>query len=50
MGDDRALLTDDNEQMEAMPGIEPGIRALQAPALPLGHIAACNGALAPGSK
>ena len=25
--------------MEAAPGFEPGIRALQAPALPLGHAA-----------
>ena len=25
--------------MEATPGLEPGIRALQAPALPLGHVA-----------
>lgn len=25
--------------MEAAPGIEPGIKALQAPALPLGHAA-----------
>ena len=25
--------------MEATPGFEPGIRALQAPALPLGHVA-----------
>ncbi len=25
--------------MEALPGLEPGVRALQAPALPLGHSA-----------
>jgi hypothetical protein len=25
--------------LEATPGFEPGIRALQAPALPLGHVA-----------
>lgn len=28
--------------MEATPGFEPGIRALQAPALPLGHVAVCG--------
>ncbi len=27
------------KKLEATPGIEPGIRALQAPALPLGHVA-----------
>ena len=26
--------------LEAKPGFEPGVRALQAPALPLGHFAA----------
>ncbi len=30
-------------RMEATPGFEPGIRALQAPALPLGHVAARDG-------
>ena len=30
--------------MEATPGFEPGIRALQAPALPLGHVADVGGA------
>ena len=25
--------------LEAKPGFEPGVRALQAPALPLGHFA-----------
>ena len=28
--------------MEATPGIEPGIKALQASALPLGHVAMCG--------
>ena len=28
-----------DKKMEATPGLEPGIRALQAPALPLGHVA-----------
>jgi hypothetical protein len=28
-----------SKKLEATPGIEPGIRALQAPALPLGHAA-----------
>jgi hypothetical protein len=28
--------------LEATPGIEPGIKALQASALPLGHVAECG--------
>ena len=28
-----------NKQMEATPGFEPGVKALQASALPLGHVA-----------
>ncbi len=36
--------------MEATPGFEPGIRALQAPALPLGHVAIWVGRLAPDIK
>ena len=32
-----------DKKMEATPGIEPGIRALQAPALPLGHVASKQG-------
>ena len=27
--------------MEATPGFEPGVKALQASALPLGHVAMC---------
>ena len=33
--------------LEATPGFEPGIKALQASALPLGHVAMLLGALAP---
>jgi hypothetical protein len=36
--------------MEATPGIEPGIRALQAPALPLGHVASKNYLIANRSR
>ena len=28
--------------MEATPGFEPGVKALQASALPLGHVANCH--------
>ena len=28
--------------MEATPGFEPGVKALQASALPLGHVAICK--------
>ena len=34
--------------MEATPGFEPGIRALQAPALPLGDVAFRGGSLVDG--
>ena len=36
--------------MEATPGIEPGIRALQAPALPLGHVASLCDRPAPNCR
>ena len=37
-------------RLEATPGFEPGIRALQAPALPLGHVAVCCAIAAPVSR
>jgi hypothetical protein len=36
--------------LEATPGFEPGIRALQAPALPLGHVASRYRECAPAVK
>ncbi len=35
-------------ELEATPGFEPGIRALQAPALPLGDVALRGGSLVDG--
>ena len=36
--------------LEATPGFEPGIRALQAPALPLGHVAAARSRLSKNKR
>ena len=34
-----SLSRDDYQKLEATPGFEPGVKALQASALPLGHVA-----------